>query len=389
MSQIELTILMPCLNESRTLPICIQKAKAYLKSNKINGEILVADNGSTDGSPEKAQKIGARVVHVKEKGYGAALMGGIQAAYGKYIIMGDSDDSYNFSDLNPFIEKLRLGCMLVMGNRFLGGIHKGAMPFLHRYLGNPILSKIGKIFFRLAIGDFHCGLRGFDRNKILQLRLHSPGMEFASEMVIMSSLQELSIDEVPVELYRDGRDRKPHLRTWRDGFRHLCLLLSYSPNHLFLYPGIFFSLTGGALASLLTLMPIKIGAASFETHTMLYAWISLTIGIDLIVFSQFTQKLQKIKGIRTKESIPFYNWLLTLFSFETLFLIGAVLLLIGLIAASFASYTWYSLGFSTLEIQDTMKIVIPSSMTLILGMKFIFFAFLFYILNNTSQKNNH
>ena len=238
--KIELTILMPCLNEAETLGVCIRKAKQFLSENKIDGEILISDNGSTDNSIEIAQIEQAEVVHVQEKGYGNALMRGIQAANGKYIIMGDADDSYDFSVLSPFVEKLREGFDLVMGNRFKGGVMPGAMPFVHRYLGNPVLSFIGRLFFNSAIGDFHCGLRGFNTKKIHHLDLVSPGMEFASEMVVKSTIAKLKITEVPTKLYPDGRTRRPHLRTWRDGWRHLIFLLMYSPRWLFFYPALFF-----------------------------------------------------------------------------------------------------------------------------------------------------
>ncbi|HNZ44276.1 MAG TPA: glycosyltransferase family 2 protein, partial [Bacteroidales bacterium] len=234
----ELTILMPCLNESETLAICIQKARSFLQRNGIDGEVLIADNGSTDGSKEIAVSEGARVVDVSDKGYGNALIGGINAAKGKYIIMGDADDSYDFVNMEPFVEKLREGYDLVMGNRFKGGIAEGAMPFLHRYLGNPVLSFIGRLFFNIKTGDFHCGLRGFNADRIKMLKLHTPGMEFASEMVVKSSLFKYKMAEVPTTLKKDGRSHPPHLHTWRDGWRHLVFLLMYSPKWLFLFPGL-------------------------------------------------------------------------------------------------------------------------------------------------------
>lgn len=234
----ELTILMPCLNESETLATCIMKAKAYLERSGVDGEVLIADNGSTDGSQEIARGLGARVVDVAQKGYGAALLGGIAAARGKYTIMGDADDSYDFSSLQVFVDKLRQGVDLVMGNRFKGGIAPGAMPPLHRYLGNPVLSWIGRLFFRISIGDFHCGLRGFNTEAIRHCDLKTTGMEFASEMVVKASLYGLSMAEVPTTLAKDGRSRPPHLRTWRDGWRHLCFLLTYAPHWLYMYPAL-------------------------------------------------------------------------------------------------------------------------------------------------------
>lgn len=249
----ELTILMPCLNESETLATCIMKAKAYLERSGVDGEVLVADNGSTDGSQEIARSLGARVVDVAQKGYGAALLGGIAAARGRYTIMGDADDSYDFSSLQVFVDKLRQGVDLVMGNRFRGGIAPGAMPPLHRYLGNPVLSWIGRLFFRISIGDFHCGLRGFNTEAIRRCGLKTTGMEFASEMVVKASLYGLSMAEVPTTLAKDGRSRPPHLRTWRDGWRHLCFLLTYAPHWLYMYPAL--ALMGVGLLGVLSCSP--------------------------------------------------------------------------------------------------------------------------------------
>jgi glycosyltransferase involved in cell wall biosynthesis len=234
----ELSIVMPCLNEAETVGICVRKAAYFLKTSAVNGEIVVADNGSTDRSREIAAAEGATIVPVESRGYGAALLGGIRAAKGRFVVMGDADDSYDFSSLGPFLEKLRAGADLVMGNRFRGKIEPGAMPFLHRYLGNPVLSFLGQLFFGVTAGDFHCGLRGFNRQRIVDLHLRTTGMEFASEMVVRAALAGYAIAEVPIVLRPDGRSRPPHLRTWRDGWRHLRFLLMYSPRWLFLYPGI-------------------------------------------------------------------------------------------------------------------------------------------------------
>ena len=250
---LELTILMPCLNEAETIATCIQKALRFLHHSGIRGEVLIADNGSTDGSREIAAELGARVVRVAERGYGAALKAGIQAAHGRYVIMGDADDSYDFSNLSPFVTKLREGAELVMGNRFKGGIAPGAMPGLHKYLGNPVLSGIGRLFFNAPVGDFHCGLRGFDRRAIATLGLESSGMEFASEMVVKATLRQKAIVEVPTTLSPDGRSRPPHLRSWRDGWRHLKFLMLFCPKWLFFYPGV--ALLAAGVASLLWLVP--------------------------------------------------------------------------------------------------------------------------------------
>ena len=243
---VELTILMPCLNEAETLAFCIRKARLFLSRTGISGEILIADNGSIDGSRTIAESLGARVVLVANRGYGSALRSGIRAAHGRFVIMGDSDDSYDFSLLDDFVEKLRGGCQLVMGNRFTGGILPGAMPPLHRYIGNPVLTAIGRLFFRSPCRDFHCGLRGFERSAILGLDLQSPGMEFATEMVVKASVHNLRISEVPTTLSPDGRSRPPHLRSWRDGWRHLRFLLLFSPSWLFLYPGMALTFLGAA-----------------------------------------------------------------------------------------------------------------------------------------------
>ena len=268
-NELELSIVMPCLNEAETLEVCIRKAQESLRKDEISGEVVIADNGSEDGSQEIAERLGARVVPVSGRGYGAALHGGFEAARGRFVIMGDADDSYDFSSLMPFVEKLREGYDLVMGNRFLGGIEPGAMPPLHRYLGNPVLTGIGRLFFRSPAGDFHCGLRGFRRDAILGLGLQTTGMEFASEMVVKSTLMGLRIAEVPTTLSPDGRSRPPHLRSWRDGWRHLRFLLLYSPRWLFLYPGAVLMLLGlvsGAL--LLAVLPLMLALAGSSWHPL-------------------------------------------------------------------------------------------------------------------------
>ncbi len=281
---LELTILMPCLNEAETLQLCIKKANQYLKDNSVSGEVLIADNGSTDGSQKIATHEGARVIDVPVKGYGAAIIHGINAAKGKYIIMGDSDDSYDFLKLDPYVEKLREGFDLVMGNRFLGGIEKGAMPFLHKYLGNPVLSFIGRLFFKIKIRDFHCGLRGFNKKSIKALNLQTTGMEFASEMVVKAALFHLRIGEVPTILSQDGRSRPPHLRTWRDGWRHLRFLLLFSPAWLFFYPGILTFVVGLSGVITLSMVSISIGSITLDIHTLLYSSFATIMGFQAILF---------------------------------------------------------------------------------------------------------
>lgn len=293
----ELSILMPCLNEAETLEVCIHKAQSFLITHGIEGEVIIADNGSTDGSADLASSLGARVVQIPDKGYGEALKGGIQAAKGKYIIMGDADDSYDFSALMPFVEQLRAGKELVMGNRFKGGIKKGAMPFLHRYLGNPVLSFIGRLFFGSSIGDFHCGLRGFSAEKIKSLSLVSAGMEFASEMVVKATIFKLNIAEVPIILYPDGRSRKPHLRTWRDGWRHLVFLLMYSPRWLFFYPGISLLIFGVFGLSIIYSGTVNIDRLNFDVHTMAVAGLLVNVGLQLLFFSIFIRIFAIVNGL--------------------------------------------------------------------------------------------
>jgi glycosyltransferase involved in cell wall biosynthesis len=288
--QIELSVVMPCLNEAETIGICIQKALHWMQSNGVKGEVVIGDNGSTDGSQELATNLGARVVAVPRKGYGSALMGAIEAAKGKYVIMGDSDDSYDFSNLGLFVQELRAGKDLVMGNRFKGGIEPGAMPFLHKYLGNPVLSFIGRLFFNCPVRDFHCGLRGFRQDIVSLLDLKTTGMEFASEMVVKATLFKLNIVEVPTTLKKDGRSRPPHLRTWRDGWRHLRFLLIYSPRWLFLYPGLFLMLMGTVLGALTIQGPMDIfDQVFFDTNTLLYAGALVIVGFQAVSFGVFTK----------------------------------------------------------------------------------------------------
>ena len=301
-----ITIVMPCLNEALTLKTCIEKAKSFLLRSeyKTAYQIIVADNGSSDNSVEIAKQLGATVVHVENRGYGSALLGGIKASEYEYIVMGDADDSYDFSAIEPFIEKLQDGYDLVMGNRFLGGIEKGAMSFSHKYIGNPLLSGLGRLFYKTNIGDFHCGLRAFRKSKIMPLKLCTTGMEFASEMVVKAVLFHLRIAEVPCKLYPDGRERPSHLRSIPDGFRHLFFLLIYSPKWLFLYPGILIS--GGALLLLLIICvhPIMINGIQFEAITMVYMSIALIVGFQICQFAIYTEIYgQKIGQFPPRSSI--------------------------------------------------------------------------------------
>ncbi len=370
---IELTILMPCLNEEETIGICIRKALSFLEEHKVSGEVLIADNGSTDNSKDIARNLGARVVDVKEKGYGSALMGGIRAAKGKFVIMGDSDDSYDFLNLMPFVSKLREGYDLVMGNRFKGGIARGAMPFLHRYLGNPVLTFIGRLFFRIGIRDFHCGLRGFRRDSILAIGLNTPGMEFASEMVVKSALSGLKIAEVPTTLSPDGRSRPPHLNTWRDGWRHLRFLLIYSPRWLFFYPGLIFMLLGGILSVVLIINPIYLNDVRLDIHTLLYAAGSVIIGFQLFSF----YLLSKTYGVQAgllPESARLRKFE-EIFSLERSIAAGLLLLLTGLGLSIWSYLIWKNADYGDLAPSHTLRIVIPGVLSTILGIQVIFTGF--------------
>lgn len=380
----ELTILMPCLNESRTLKICIDKAQKFLADNNIDGEVLIADNGSTDGSQDIARNAGARVVDIEEKGYGSALIGGCNAALGKYVIMGDSDDSYDFSNLMPFVEKLREGYELVMGNRFKGGIEKGAMPPLHKYLGNPVLSTIGRILYKSPIRDFHCGLRGYNKESIQKLNLHTTGMEYASEMVVQATLHELKICEVPTTLKKDGRDRPPHLRSWSDGWRHLTFLLMHAPNWLFLYPGILLFLVGIFLSAKIIIDPIIINDITFDVNTLVYSAIATIIGFQLVLFYVLT-----IKYATKTKLIPItkIDKRLIKFTMNRGIFIGAISFLIGLIGSIIAIIIWYNTGFGDLESSRMLRLTIPMLILFVCGIQLMFSSFFLGILEIKVRKD--
>lgn len=375
----ELTILMPCLNEEETIRKCVVKAQCALESNDIDGEILIADNGSIDSSPTIAKSLGARVIHVVEKGYGKAIRAGIEQAKGKYVIMGDSDDSYDFTDILPFINRLRDGYDLVMGNRFKGGIERNAMPFLHKYLGNPILSFIGRLFFKINIGDFHCGLRGFNRSSIMDIGLCSSGMEFASEMIVKSSLNNLKIAEVPIKLYPDGRSGRSHLRTWRDGWRHLRFLLLFSPKWLFLYPGLVFMLAGMFTTALLFQGPITIGSIHFDIHTMLYAAVSIVLGFQSVTLYFLARIFAIRSGLNNNK-----GWLKKFnkyFSLEKGIGTGMFVLSAGILLSVYSLSIWNRHLFGNLDPLYVSRFVIPSVACILLGIQIIFNSFFTSILH--------
>jgi|HubBroStandDraft_1064217.scaffolds.fasta_scaffold00334_19 glycosyltransferase involved in cell wall biosynthesis len=373
-TRVELTILMPCLNEAETVATCVRKARGFLERTAIDGEVLVADNGSTDGSQKLAVDAGARVVPVAQRGYGSALIGGINAAYGRFVIMADADDSYDFSQLDAFVDGLRAGNTMVIGHRFRGGIRRGAMPFLHRYLGNPVLSFAGRLLFSSRIGDFHCGLRGVDRAATVRLGLHAPGMEFASEMIVKATLAGWRIAEVPTVLSPDGRSRPPHLRSWRDGWRHLRFLLMMSPRWLMLYPGAFLIAIGIAAELAILHGPIVLGGVGFDIHTMLYAAGATILGVQLVLFSLLARTVGVLKKVLPM-SPPLAHFL-RVFTVERGILSGLSLGLVGLGLAVYSLENWAHARLAALDPATMMRIAIPSVTLMLAGAEIVFASFL-------------
>lgn len=375
----ELTILMPCLNEAATVGSCVAKARDFLERTGIDGEVLIADNGSDDGSPELAERAGARVIEVAARGYGTALTGGIAAARGRSIIMGDADDSYDFTQLDAFVAKLREGYPLVMGNRFRGGIQKDAMPWLHRYLGNPVLSFIGRLFFGAGVGDFHCGLRGFDREAVQSLNLRTTGMEFASELVVKASLAGWRIAEVPTTLRPDGRGRPPHLRSWRDGWRHLRFLLLFSPRWLFLYPGLALLAVGLALTTALYFTPLRFMGAGLDIHSMLYASAAALLGMQLCLFALFARVSAQNAGLLPRR--PGLERFLRALSLERGLLLGLLIAAIGFFWSAAAFWQWREAGFGALDPRVVMRDTIPAASLMVAGMEITLASFLLSVLS--------
>lgn len=373
MADVELSIIMPCLNEAETLATCVNKALTSLEQNGVVGEVIVADNGSTDGSQEIARSLGARVVDVPRRGYGAALQGGIAEARGTYALMADADDSYALDDITAFVEALRGGADLVMGNRFEGGIEKGAMPFLHRWLGNPVLSKMGQLFFKIPVGDFHCGMRAFRRDKILELGLQTEGMEFASEMVVRASLAHLRMEEVPTVLRPDGRSRAPHLRTWRDGWRHLKFLLAFSPRWLFLYPAMMLAVLGALGLTWLSFGPQRVGTVTFSVQTMLVfatATVAGVQGVGMAVLARsFASDLRLLPHSDRFENI------LRRVTLERGLVAGGLLVLAGLLAFGIAVLRWGAHDFGTLDVIQTIRLPIIGLVLTIAGLQLMMVSF--------------
>jgi hypothetical protein len=370
---------MPCLNEAETLESCIRKAQCALLEADIAGEIIVADNGSSDGSIEIAQRLGAQVVKVQDRGYGNALMSGIAAARGKFIVMGDADDSYDFGHVPRFVEQLRRGSDLVMGNRFRGGIEKGAMPPLHQYFGNPALTRLGRLFFRNRnVGDFYCGLRGFRKQAYERMGLRTTGMEFATEMVVKATLLKMRVAEVPTTLSPDGRSRPPHLRTWRDGWRTLRFFLLYSPRWLFLYPGLGLMLLGTLLGAWLLPGPRTVAAVTFDVHTLLYAAVFVLLGFQAIAFAVFTKLFAISEGLHPPD--PTLDKAFRYITLEVGLLAGALLILAGLGVSVYAVGFWQSRHFGPLDYAQTLRLVIPASLFLTLGGQTVFASFFLSVL---------
>lgn len=374
----EMTILMPCLNEAETVAACIEKARSYLRESSTVGEVLIADNGSTDGSQKIAETCGARVVTIQSKGYGAALIGGIEAAYGRYIVMGDADDSYDFSRLDGFRDRLRQGSDLVMGNRFLGGIDPGAMPILHRYLGNPVLSFLGRLFFRIPVGDFHCGLRGFRAEAIRSLGLRTTGMEFASEMVVRSAIAGLKIDEVPTRLKPDGRSRKPHLKTWRDGWRHLKFLLMYCPRWLFVIPGASCLAVGGILSALLFFGPVTFPSIGLDLNSFITACMLILVGMQLLSFGALSRYFAAITGFLPDS--PRVSSMVRHATTDRLALAAGALMLLGVALFGFSLSAWAAVDFGPLANPIIPRTMIAAMTSIIAGVQVFFTAFFFGIL---------
>ena len=389
MSQpVELTILMPCLNEAETIARCIEKAKRGIERAGVAGEILIADNGSTDGSQTIAEKLGARVVAVKEKGYGNALRGGIAAARGEWILMGDADDSYDFAEADRFVEKFKNGDELIMGCRLPSGggtILPGAMPWKNRWIGNPVLTTIGRVFFKCPAHDFHSGLRGFTKKAIYKMELQTTGMEFASEMAIKGTLKNLKISEVPVTLHKDGRSRPPHLKPWRDGWRHLRFMLIYSPRWLFLVPGLLLSGLGVVFSAALAVQDVNIGGIQFNVGTLMMACMSVVVGFQLVAFAFFTKVFAIAEGLLPED--PKLSRVFKTFTLERGIVAGLLILLAGLVMFARALWLWKQADFGLLpSTEENLRRLIPAATLILLGIQSVFSSFFMSVLGLKTLK---
>lgn len=366
----QISIVIPCLNEAKTIGICVQKARKALADLNLDGEVIVADNGSSDGSQKIAENEGAILIQESQVGYGAAIQGGVLASSGAFILMADGDDSYNFLEIKPFIHAWQQGADFVMGNRFLGGVEKGAMPFLHQYLGNPVLSWIGRVFFNNHIGDFHCGMRGFTRAAWDQMHLTTAGMEFASEMVVKASLLGLKTTEVPVKLYKDGRGRRPHLNTWTDGWRHLRFLLLFSPRWLFFYPGLLFVFVGMLFSSLLLRSVLPFQSLRLDVHTLLYTSALVLIGFQLIAFYLLSQAFARREGLQIHSGLDLGS-----FKLEHGLLVAFGFLVLGISLSFSAVSAWQDQSFGQLNPQIVLRKVIPAVTSILLAFQIGTFSF--------------
>ncbi len=378
---LDLTVVMPCLNEAETLVACIEKAKLGIARAGVTGEVLIADNGSTDGSIELAETHGARLVRVPEKGYGSALRGGIEAARGRWLIMGDADDSYDFSNITGFVEKLRAGDDLVMGCRLPSGggtIAPGAMPFKNRWLGNPVLSNLGRLFFKTPIRDFHCGLRGFSRAAYDRIHPKTTGMEFASELVMKASLKGMRVSEVPITLHKDGRSRPPHLKPWRDGWRHLRFMLIYSPRWLFLVPGLVLAVLGGIAALAIVFAPRMVGGVQFDAGTLSVACMCAIIGVQFVALACFT-KVFAI-GEELLPDDPKFSRVFRFFTLEKGLIVGVLLFAAGAASLAWSFWLWKRAGFGALPYGENLRRVIAAATLLTLGIQVMGASFFMSVL---------
>jgi glycosyltransferase involved in cell wall biosynthesis len=385
---LQLTILMPCLNEAETIARCIEKAKIGIERAGVPGEILIADNGSTDGSQAIAEKLGARVVPVKEKGYGNALRGGIAAAKGRWILMGDADDSYDFSEADRFVKKFQEGYDLVMGCRLpVGGgkIMPGAMPWKNRWIGNPTLSFIGRLFFKCPAHDFHAGLRAFTKESLIKMELQTTGMEFASEMVIKATLKKFRTAEVPITLHKDGRSRPPHLKPWRDGWRHLRFMLIYSPRWLFLVPGLVLSGLGVLLSAALAVQDIQIGGILLNVGTLMMACMAVVVGLQLVAFAFFTKVFAIAEGLLPDD--PKLTRIFRVFTLEKGIVAGLLVLLAGAVMVLRALWLWKQAHFGMMpSTEDNLRRLIPAGTLIVVGIQIVFSSFFLSVLGLKTVK---
>lgn len=380
----ELTVLMPCLNEAETIGACIKRARQLLDQNGIDGEVLICDNGSTDSSREIALAHGARVIQCPVRGYGAALMFGIENALGEYILMGDSDDSYHFDEAMPMMERLRAGYDICMGTRLKGRIMPGAMPRLNRYLGNPLLTAVGKVFFKIGVSDFHCGMRAFRRDRVLKLQLVTEGMEWASEMIIKSKLAGLSMTEVPITLYKDGRDRMPHLRRWRDGWRHLRFMLLHSPKWLFFIPGLILTCAGLTGEVLLALGQLRIGAVTLDVHSLIVMAFILIAGAQILFTGTFAKIYAHLSGI-----LPYderFDIAIKRLTLEKLLCVSLAFGILGMSGFLYAFWKWSLAGFPHLDYRVSMRLLVPSLTLAALSVQGIFNGFMLSVLFFKTKK---